>query len=303
MRRRAFLAAAGSLALPLQAFGAAAAIPARKLERLSLASSSYRANFDGWQYSVPTATPRLSMLTLPRYVRDRFGLTHLELWGRQFGAEGHTDAHYRAIRAAADAAGVSIVNLQVEELPSLNQGDAAARAEVLAAIKVWLDKARILGAGSIRINVTRQDGPVNLEAVVETLRAAADYGRSIGVRVLIENHGGYTQAIPNLISLVRAVDHDYCKVTIDWGAWTPPGDRYEAMQSAMPWVHIVSAKATFFDEATWEHTAYDIGRLVKNAEAGGFRGIYSMEFWAMPAPRDTDAAVRSVIRTITDNMA
>ena len=307
MKRRSFLAAAGSLAAPLllqsKALATEAAIPARKLARVALASSTYRANFDGWQHTVASARPRLDLLSLPAFVRDRWGVRQLELWGRQFGERGHTDEHYRAIRAAADAAGVSIANLQVEDLPSLNQGDAAARVQVLEACKGWMDKARILGAGSIRINVTRQAGPINLEAVVDTLRQAAAYGRTIGVRVLVENHGGYTASIPDMIALVRAVNDDYCRITIDWGAWSPPGDRYEAMQSAMPYVHIVSAKGTVFDENSYEHTAFDVGRLVRNAEAGGFRGLYSIELYWTPAPKDTDAAVRSHIKAITDNIA
>lgn len=102
---------------------------------------------------------------------------------------------------------------------------------------------------------------------------------------------------------MQAVNHDFCKITIDWGAWAPPGDRYEAMQSAMPLTHIVSAKGTFFNETTWEHTAFDVGRLVRNAEAGGFRGLYSIELWANPAPSNVDAAFRSYIKTITDNIA
>lgn len=310
MQRRFFLAAAGASALPLLAgcktMGAAAAaggIPQRKLDRIAIAGSTFRAQFDNWNYTVPTAMPRLSYLTYPAYVRDRFGVKKIELWERQFFPQGSTDEHFRAVKAAADAAGVSIINLQVESLPSLDAGGPAEQAAVLAGIKGWLDKARILGAGSIRVNVTRQEGPVNLDAVVATLRAAADYGQSIGVRVLIENHGGYTASIPNMISLTRRVNHEFCKITIDWGDFTPPGDRYAAMQEAMPLVHIVSAKGYEFNPATYEHTTYDIARLVRNAEAGGFTGDYSIDFFGPNPPADPDRAMTLFIKTITDNMA
>jgi sugar phosphate isomerase/epimerase len=310
MKRRAFIAGAGALAVPMLAgcqttasASGGSGIPARKLDRLAFASSTFRAQFDGWQYAVPGVMPRLDMLTLPAYVRETFGVRKLELWGRQFGERGHTVEHYTAIRRAADAAGVRIVNLQVEDLGTLNQADQAARDKILADCKVWMDKAAILGAGSIRINVTRETGPIAFDAVVATLRQAAEYGRTIGVRILLENHGGYTQSIPNLIGLVQAVNHDFCRITIDWGAWAPPGDRYEAMQSAMPLNHMVSAKGTVFDEKTYVHSAFDVPLLVRNAEAGGFRGVYSIELWNNPAPRDTIRAAWSHIRAITDNMA
>lgn len=299
MRRRSFLVGAGAA---LAASSASAQVPARKLERLSLSTSSYRANYDGWRYAVETAQPRLSHLTFPAYTRDRFGMRKVELWDQQFGPDGHTPENCRKVRAAADAAGVSIVNIEVEDLPNLGQADPVARAAALTALKAWLDKGRILGAGSIRVNVSRGDAPVDRGAAIETLRAGADYGRAIGVKVLLENHGGYTAKIPDLVSLVKAVDHDHCRIEIDWGAWNPPGDRYADIRAAMPYVHIVSAKGEIFDEATYAHTPFDVGRLVREAEADGFKGLYSIELWSQQPPKDTDRAVRSYMETITAHM-
>jgi sugar phosphate isomerase/epimerase len=305
MRRRTLLGAAGALAVPLftrEAVGAASStpeIPARKLDRLALSSSTHRGNYDGRQ-SVEGATPRLSHLTLPRFARETFGLRKIELWDQQFGPQGHTVEQCRLIRAAADAAGVSIINVEVEDMPPLDQPD---RAATMAAFKDWLDKGRILGCGSIRVNVNRGQAPqTNVPAVIEVLRAAADYGQTVGVRVLLENHGGYTASLPNMLELVKAVNHDFCRIELDWGAWTPPGDRYADMQAVMPMVHIVSAKGVTFDEATYQHTSFDVARLVRNAEAGGFTGVYSIELYGTPAPKDTDRAVRSYMKLIADNM-
>lgn len=312
MDRRTFIAAAGASALPLLAgcktmegSAVATAIPPAKLDRISIAGSVFKANFDNWEYSIPTARPRLSILDYPAFIREQFGVRKVELWQRQFFPEGLADTNFNVMRAAADAAGVAIVNLQVEALPSLNNADAASRAAVLDLMKAWLDKGRILGAGSIRVNVTRDEGPVNLDAVVETLRRAADYGQSIGVRVLVENHGGYTNSIPNMVALVDRVDHPYCKITIDWGEQGPSPDRYDAMQLAMPQTHIVSAKGYSFDPVTHQHNAYDVPRLVRNAEAGGFRGVYSIDFWGPTEtlPADTVQAMRLFIHSITDNLA
>jgi hypothetical protein len=312
MRRRTFIAAAGASVLPLlggcRTMGtgsAAASIPQAKLDRISIAGSVFKANFDNWEYAIPTARPRLTIFDYARYIREQFGVGKVELWQRQFFPGGLNDRNFAAVRAAADAAGVTVTNLQVEALPSLDAGGPAEREAVLNGIKAWLDKARILGAGSIRVNVTRQEGPVNLEAVIDTLRRAADYGQSIGVRVLVENHGGYTASIRDMVALVRSVNHEFCKITIDWGENTPPDDRYEMMQLAMPLTYIVSAKGYAFDPSTNQHTAYDVPRLVRNAEAGGFRGDYSIDFWgpAETLPTDTVEAMRQFIRSITDNMA
>jgi sugar phosphate isomerase/epimerase len=309
MDRRTFVATSAVSLLPLLVGcspGATQAdapgIDPAKLDRISVTGTVFRANFDNWEYSRPEVMPRLSLLDYPAFIRDRFGVRKLELWSPQIALVGETDEDYRRVRAAVDAAGVTIVNLQVEGTPSLNADTPEERERVVQALNGWLDKARILGAGAARVNVTRQEGPINLPAVIDVLRRSADYGQSIGVRLLIENHGGYTQSIPNMIALIQAVDHEFCQITIDWGEWSPPGDRYETMQSAMPYTYIVSAKGAEFDPETLEHSAYDVAKLVQNAEAGGFRGVYSIDFWGPNHPADTEKALDLFIRSITDNL-
>lgn len=310
MDRRTFIAASGATLLPVMAGcaprtfapGAASIAPA-KLERIAVTGTVFRANFDNWEHSRADVLPRIGLLDYPAFIRDRFGVRNLELWSPQIALLGESDDDYRRVRDAVDAAGMHIVNLQVEGTPSLNADTPADRDMVVRSISSWLDKAHLLGAGAARVNVTRQTGPIKLPAVIDVLRRAADYGQSIGVRVLIENHGGYTASIPDMVALVREVDHDFCQITIDWGDWNPPGDRYEAMQSAMPYTHIVSAKGYEFDPATYEHSAYNVGQLVRNAEAGGFQGVYSIDFWGPKPPQDTERALDLFIRTITDNLA
>jgi sugar phosphate isomerase/epimerase len=309
MDRRTFVAAAGASLIPLLAGcapralapGSSAIAPA-KLDRIAVTGTVFRANFDGWEHTRPAVMPRLGLLDYPAFIRDRFGVRKLELWSPQIALLGEGDETYRRVRAAVDAAGMSVVNLQVEGTPSLNTDTPADRNNVVQSINGWLDRARLLGAGAARVNVTRQSGPINLPAVIDILRRAADYGQSIGVHLLIENHGGYTASIPDMIALIQAVDHEYCKITIDWGDWNPPGSRYDAMQAAMPYTHIVSAKGYEFDPVSYEHSAYDVARLVRNAEAGGFRGVYSIDFWGPNHPADTERALDLFIRSITDNL-
>jgi sugar phosphate isomerase/epimerase len=305
MDRRTFLAASSVAALSsLKSVSALAqaAVPARKLARLSISSSSYRGNYEG-RFNVPTAVPKLTHRTFPAYVKEKFGVTKIELWDQQFGPAGHTFEECRAIRAAADAAGVQVVSVEVEDMVRIDAADADDRAQAVAEGKVWLDKAKVLGCTSMRFNVNRGRGEVNQAAAVDVLRQMADHGRKLGVIVLLENHGGATSTIPNLIALVRAVNHPFLKAEPDWGAWTPPGDRYEAMKSAMAVTHIVSAKGLVFDPQTYAHTSFDVSRLVKDAESTGFKGVYSIELYNNPAPADTDRAVASYIRSITEAMS
>lgn len=302
MQRRSFLTAAGAMALaPLtKALAQGAAIPAAKLARLSISSSSYRANYEG-RFNVPTATPKLSHRTFPAYVKEKFGVTKVELWDQQFGPAGTTFAECRAIRAAADAAGVQVVSVEVESTAPINAPDADDRAQALAEAKVWLDKAQVLGCTSMRFN-TNPRGELN-DGAVDVIRKMGDYARTKGVIVLLENHGGATGTIPALIASVKRVNHPSVKAEPDWGPASSPEARYDEMKSAMAVAHIVSAKGLAFDPVTHVHTSFDVARLVKDAESTGYKGVYSIELYNNPAPTDTDKAVAYFVKTITDNMA
>ena len=303
MERRSFLVGAGALAAASMQGATAlgqAAIPAAKLARLSISTSSYRMNYDG-RYSVATAMPRLSHRTVPASVKEKFGVTRIELWDQQFGPAGTTFGECRAIRAAADAAGVRVVSVEVESTAPINAADADDRAQALAEAKVWLDKAQILGCTSMRFN-TNPRGALT-DGAVDVIRQMGDYGRTKGVIVLLENHGGATGVPPALLATVKRVNHPNVKAEPDWGPATSPEVRYDEMKSLMEVTHIVSAKGLVFDPATYAHTSFDVARLVKDAESTGYKGVYSIELYNNPAPADTDRAVASYIKTITDNMA
>jgi sugar phosphate isomerase/epimerase len=302
MERRSFLAGASALAAASMtgASALAQAPSAAKLARLSISSSTYRGNYEG-RFNVATATPKLSHRTFPAYVKEKFGVTKVELWDQQFGPAGTTFAECRAIRAAADAAGVQVVSVEVESTAPINGADAADRAQALAEAKVWLDKAQVLGCSSMRFN-TNPRGDLS-DGAVEVIRKMGDYAKTKGVIVLLENHGGATGTIPALIATVRRVNHPSVKAEPDWGPATSPEARYDEMKSAMAVTNIVSAKGLAFDPTTYVHTSFDVARLVKDAESTGYKGVYSIELYNSPAPADTDKAVAFFVKTITDNMA
>jgi sugar phosphate isomerase/epimerase len=308
MDRRGFVAAGAAAAWGMLAGRLVAVTPAPRstgadrLGRIAISTSTYRANYDG-RFSTPGALPRLSHRTFPAFVKAQFGVTKVELWDQQFGPAGHTFEECRAIRAAADAAGVQVISVEVEDMPRIDARDPDDQSQTLAEGIVWIEKARVLGCTSLRFNVNRVNGEVNREPALSVLRRLADHGRRRGIVVLLENHGGATAAVSDLVALVGAAAHPNLRAELDWGAWSPPGDRYEAMRAAMPVTHIVSAKGLVFDPDTYAHTSYDVPRLVREAEATGFRGVYSVELYNTPAPADTNRAVAAFISAITGAMA
>lgn len=301
INRRNFISAVGAAGLTIAASSALAApVRSRRFRRLSVSSPSFRHLF---VQTNPKATAPITLEDFPRFVRDELGLPNVEIWSMHF--DDLSPEYCRRLRAAVRKAGSNIVNVQLDD-PAIDLAhpDLAERARSVATVKQWMDRAAICGSPNLRtnVNLVSKSRPGELEAAAESFRDLARYGRNIGVRVLAENHVGFTASVDNTIALVRSVNDPWCRAIADWGNSPAPNDsgRVADIARLMPYTALVSAKGIRFDQVG-VHQSYDQAALVKSAEQSGFRGIYSVELYG-PPPADSVAAARNVIRTIADNL-
>ena len=123
-----------------------------------------------------------------------------------------------AIRRRCDKLGLTVCSLCVgaELLVPPRQ-----QKKVVEKLKRDVDAARILGAPTMRHDVTRGVGatsfPATLKAVVPPICEVADYAATKGIRSSLENHGFYMQASKRVEQLIKAVNHDHFGLTIDLG--------------------------------------------------------------------------------------
>jgi sugar phosphate isomerase/epimerase len=141
------------------------------------------------------------------------------------------------------------------------------------------------------------------ERVIDSYRQLAAYGKTINVKVLVENHTGLSRPIPACLEIVTRVDDPFCRALSDWGN-TPAASqtaRVEALTQMFPLIEFVSAKEVDFDEQN-RHISYDIVPIVKATEASGYRGIYSIELWGDRQPVNVVAAVKEMMQTVAQNI-
>jgi sugar phosphate isomerase/epimerase len=184
----------------------------------------------------------------------------------------------------------------------MSDPDAAKRAATVKAVKGWMDRAAAIGATSLRANTG--DGPPNgwdPKRTADGFRQLAEYGKGIGVMILIENHIGYSASIDKVVELVKTVNHPNCKVICDWGNTPANGtldQKIAELKKLFPYLHLVSAKELDFD-ANNKHISYDIVPIIKATEASGFKGVYSIEFYTEDKPpKDVVAAAKDMIKTL-----
>jgi sugar phosphate isomerase/epimerase len=243
----------------------------------------------------------LTLLTAPKFIADTLGLHNVEVWSQQF-ADMSLD-YCREIKAAADAVKSRIINIQVDGQDNLSEPDPAKRAASIDGIKKWMDRAAAVGAPTCRANTG--GGPAeawDVNRTADSFRQLAQYGKKIGVKVLVENHTGYSADIDKVVAVVKTVNDPYCRALSDWGN-TPsssPEARLAGLSKMFPYIELVSAKELDFDEQN-HHVNYDVVPLIKATEASGYKGIYSIEFYGKP-PKDVVAAARDMVGALSTNI-
>ena len=292
---------------PLGAFtGAqpAPTIPAGILRRIGITTVCFRDRFTQTREKSAGPIPagqELTLLTAPRFIADTLGLHNVEVWSAQF-ADQSID-YCRQVKAAAEAVKSRIINVQVDGPENLSDPDAAKRAASIQAIKQWMDRAAAVGAPTCRANTG--GGPPegwDVKRTADSFRQLAEYGRTINVKILVENHIGYSADIDKVVAVVKAVNHPYCRALVDWGN-SPSGSietRIAGLSKLFPLIELVSAKELDFDEQN-RHINYDVVPIIKATEAAGYKGIYSIEFYGKP-PRDTVAAAKDMIAALSANV-
>ncbi|MGH9161679.1 MAG: sugar phosphate isomerase/epimerase family protein [Vicinamibacteraceae bacterium] len=315
MTRRWFIRCSGrtlaavSLGASLPALGrgrgvAQAAQSEAVLKRIGITTVCFRDRFsttrDRKAGPIP-AGQELTLLSAPKFIADTLGLHNVEIWNMQFD-EISTD-HCREIKAAAAAVGSRIINIQVDGPENLSDPDEAVRAESIRSITEWMDRAAAVGAPTLRANTG--SGPPeawDVERTADSFRQLAAHGKRIGVKILVENHTGYSADIDKVVAIAKAVDDPSCRVIADWGN-TPSGSpdaQVAGLSKLFPYLELVSAKQLDFDDQN-RHINYDVVPLIKATEASGFRGIYSIEFYGRP-PKDTVAAAKNMIQALSANI-
>ena len=123
------------------------------------------------------------------------------------------------------------------------------------------------------------DGQVELAA--DGLRKLTEFGDSIGINTIVENHGGLSSNGKWLAAVMEKVDHPRVGTLPDFGNFRIQGDewydRYKGMAELMPYAKAVSAKSHEFD-ANGDETGSDFYRMMDIVLDAGYNGYVGIEY-------------------------
>lgn len=283
MHRRDFLKRS-SLAFAAPLFSTAASSPAG-----SQASPPVRIGIATWSFRhlmaagrAPSAPPPeravMTALDAPKFVREELGLTQLEIIINHL--DERSSSYAERVRAAADKVGVNFMNLQLGG--QMSAPDPALRAKSIEEIKDGMRVAAALGAPTVRADVGGRAGdPLDLAITADSYKQLVEFGGTIGVMPMPENHGGHSTDPDTLVSIMKAID-PRIRAIVDWGNFRvdTQTQRIESTRKLLPYTGLVSAKVDRFDADY--RPGYDVGELVRLVEASGYRGKYSIEITNPP---------------------
>jgi sugar phosphate isomerase/epimerase len=245
--------------------------------RLSLAAYSYRRYLD---------LQRQPTMTLDDFIDLAAGLPldAVELTGYYFR---ETSSAYlarlkgRCTRLGLDVSGTAIRN-------DFCVADPARLRREIEHVNRWVEHTSRLGGKTMRIfagNVPRgeQEEAVRRRCV-EAIQQACDHAGQFGIYLALENHGGITSTIDQMLALVQAVRHDWFGVNLDTGNFHS-ADPYADLVRLAPYAVVCQIK-TEIQRAGRPPEPADLPRLLRILREANFRGYVALEHEANEDPRE-----------------
>lgn len=274
MNRRAFLIRTGGLIISVSA-GSSLARAARSADdRVGMGTVIFRNRFEQTKAKGTELENPLTLLSVPAYYRERFGIRNLEFWSHHF--ESLENPYLLELRARVKAAGAELINVQVDADYDLASANEEERQRSLATVRKWIDAAALLRSRAVRINPGRPDG--SIEKSIASMKEVNQYCVSKRLPLLTENHFGLEMNPAVHLQIRQAAGPRNIYTLPDFGNY-PVETMWESLAKILPYAYVVSAKAVDFNPQG-EHLSYDFDRCVQLCERAGFKGIYLVEQWS-----------------------
>ena len=271
----------GAAALSLGTRPAAAIEPIRRTGRsrmrLSVAAYSYR------QYLNLRNKPRPKM-TLGDFIEQAAAMPvdAVELTAYYFPETTSTylaGLKGRCTRLGLDISGTAVGN-------NFCTSDASRLKTQIADVKRWIEHTSRLGGKTMRIfagNVDKGDTDQRARArCIAAVQEACEHAGQFGIYLALENHGGITNTIEQMLTLVRGVKSDWFGVNLDTGNFHS-ADPYADLARLAPYAVVVQIKTEIQRMGRKKEEA-DLKRLIEILRKANFRGYVAMEYEAAEDP-------------------
>ena len=242
------------------------------------------------QWSLHGALGRGEMTNLdfPRVSLEQYGIDAIEYVNSFMRDESRKASYIQELKKTCEGEGVQSLLIMCDGEGNLGDPDSGRRTAAIGNHHRWIDIAKELGCHSIRVNAgSAGDWATQRDLAADGLARLTEYGASMAINVIVENHGGLSSNGKWLAEVMERVDHPRCGTLPDFGNFYigddagPKGDGwydiYQGIEELMPYAHAVSAKSHNFD-ADGNEDAKDYLRILRIVLDAGYRGHLGIEY-------------------------
>ena len=156
--------------------------------------------------------------------------------------------------------------------------------------KKWVELAAEIGCHSIRVNLSGEKDPKRwIDKSVEGLTGLCEFAKTMGINIIVENHGGLSSNGSLLAQVMKKTNLDNCGTLPDFGnfciahSWgNDPTceewyDMYKGVAELIPYAKSVSAKSYDFDD-NGNETKIDYAKMMKIVKQNNYDGYIGVEY-------------------------
>jgi len=154
-------------------------------------------------------------------------------------------------------------------------------------VRDWVERTARLGGKTCRIFAGGLEKGDTIEKArercVEAIQESCDFAAKHGIILALENHGGIVTTIDQMLTLVKAVKHDWFGVNWDTGNFHS-ADPYTDLAKLAPYAVVVQIKTEIKREGQKKEEA-DLKKLLDLLRGVNFRGYVALEYEADEEPK------------------
>ena len=245
-------------------------------------SETFKISLAEWSLHRSLQSGDIDHLDFYSIAKNEFGISAVEYVNSFFFDKAKNISYLKEMKTRANDLGVKSLLIMCDNEGNLGDPDSNKRTQAIENHYKWAEAAQYLGCHSIRVNA-RSFGTYDeqIELATDGLRRLTEFGDTLDINTIVENHGGLSSNGEWLSAVMEKVDHprvgtlpDFGNFLLEEDVWY---DRYKGMKELMPYAKAVSAKSHEFDN-NGNETGTDYYKMLKIVLDAGYDGYVGIEY-------------------------
>ncbi len=283
--------------------GAMAVAPLSQAWAAPQTAPLFRISLAQWSLHRTLRAKEIDHLDFARVAKRDFGIEAIEYVNTFFRAYANDASYLAQMNTRAADEGVTQFLIMVDGEGRLGDPDPAKRTTAVENHRKWLNAAKVLGCGTIRVNAASTGSfEEQQKLAADGLRQLTEIAAPMELNVVVENHGGLSSDGTWLAGVMKMVNHPRCGTLPDFGNFYEY-DRYQGVADLMPFAKAVSAKTHDFAD-NGDEAQKDYRRLMKIVLDAGYRSWVGIEYEGSKLPeREGIAKTKALLERVRAEMS